>query len=203
MGHQVGNQVERAYRRTDVLEKRRELMVAWASYCFERHTSVGIAVRAQHIAMGEKTDPTKNAPADRIEAQGLHAVERRLPQSKLIEMGWRRSAIDLVHVLRVIQSVAEARMRFQSCAVGQIDRVGAKIIDRGKVIVVSRWTGCVASYARQKLASGTFVRQDGPGNRGWRRGRRRKIDRPNRGQRRPLAKADERLNCHRLGVFLL
>lgn len=33
MGHQVGNQVERAYRRTDVLEKRRELMAAWASYC--------------------------------------------------------------------------------------------------------------------------------------------------------------------------
>jgi integrase len=33
MGHQVGNQVERAYRRTDVLEKRRELMAAWAKYC--------------------------------------------------------------------------------------------------------------------------------------------------------------------------
>ena len=33
MGHQVGGQVERAYRRTDVLEKRRELMGAWATYC--------------------------------------------------------------------------------------------------------------------------------------------------------------------------
>ncbi len=33
MGHQVGGQVERAYRRTDVLEKRRELMTAWANYC--------------------------------------------------------------------------------------------------------------------------------------------------------------------------
>ena len=33
MGHQVGTQVERAYRRTDVLEKRRELMVAWAAHC--------------------------------------------------------------------------------------------------------------------------------------------------------------------------
>ena len=30
MGHQVGSQVERAYRRTDVLEKRRELMTACA-----------------------------------------------------------------------------------------------------------------------------------------------------------------------------
>lgn len=33
MGHQVGTQVERAYRRTDVLEKRRALMEAWAQWC--------------------------------------------------------------------------------------------------------------------------------------------------------------------------
>ena len=33
MGHQVGTQVERAYRRTDVLEKRRALMEAWAQFC--------------------------------------------------------------------------------------------------------------------------------------------------------------------------
>jgi integrase len=33
MGHIVGSEVERAYRRTDVLKKRRELMDAWARYC--------------------------------------------------------------------------------------------------------------------------------------------------------------------------
>ncbi len=33
MGHQVGTKVERAYRRTDLLEKRRELMNAWANFC--------------------------------------------------------------------------------------------------------------------------------------------------------------------------
>jgi integrase len=33
MGHQVGTQVERAYRRTDVLDQRRKLMDAWASLC--------------------------------------------------------------------------------------------------------------------------------------------------------------------------
>ncbi|HEY8031548.1 MAG TPA: integrase arm-type DNA-binding domain-containing protein [Methylocella sp.] len=33
MGHQVGTEVERAYRRTDVLEKRKALMEAWADYC--------------------------------------------------------------------------------------------------------------------------------------------------------------------------
>jgi integrase len=33
MGHQVGTQVERAYRRTDLIDKRRELMTAWAAHC--------------------------------------------------------------------------------------------------------------------------------------------------------------------------
>ncbi len=32
MGHQVGTEVERAYRRTDVLEKRRALMADWVAY---------------------------------------------------------------------------------------------------------------------------------------------------------------------------
>jgi integrase len=33
LAHQVGNAVERAYRRGDALEKRRALMEAWATYC--------------------------------------------------------------------------------------------------------------------------------------------------------------------------
>ena len=33
MGHQVGGKVERAYRRTDLLEMRRALMAAWTNYC--------------------------------------------------------------------------------------------------------------------------------------------------------------------------
>src|SRR5271170_1498840 len=41
MGHQVGNQVERAYRRTDVLEKRRELMGDWGDYCEPNRTRDG------------------------------------------------------------------------------------------------------------------------------------------------------------------
>ena len=39
MGHQVGSKVERAYRRTDLLEKRRELMNAWANYCEPREAA--------------------------------------------------------------------------------------------------------------------------------------------------------------------
>lgn len=33
LAHQVGNEVERAYRRSDALEKRRSLMDEWAAYC--------------------------------------------------------------------------------------------------------------------------------------------------------------------------
>jgi integrase len=33
MGHQVGGKVERAYRRTDLIQKRRELMTQWARHC--------------------------------------------------------------------------------------------------------------------------------------------------------------------------
>jgi integrase len=33
LAHQVGNAVERAYRRTDALNKRRVIMQAWAEYC--------------------------------------------------------------------------------------------------------------------------------------------------------------------------
>ena len=33
LAHKVGNEVERAYRRADALEKRRKLMQAWSDYC--------------------------------------------------------------------------------------------------------------------------------------------------------------------------
>jgi integrase len=36
LAHQVGNAVERAYRRSDALEKRRDLMNAWADFCTGR-----------------------------------------------------------------------------------------------------------------------------------------------------------------------
>ena len=50
MGHQVGTQVERAYRRTDVLDKRRQLMDAWAKW-FEPN-----ATRRDHVELfGNRT----------------------------------------------------------------------------------------------------------------------------------------------------
>jgi integrase len=42
MGHQVGNRVERAYRRTDVLDQRRKLMDEWSAQCEPRGTDSSV-----------------------------------------------------------------------------------------------------------------------------------------------------------------
>ena len=50
MGHQVGTQVERAYRRTDVLDKRRQLMEAWAHWCEPKGTGNVIAFGTRELS---------------------------------------------------------------------------------------------------------------------------------------------------------
>jgi integrase len=49
MGHQIGNRVERAYRRTDVLEQRRALMSAWAKACEPRAASAEVVRLRQRV----------------------------------------------------------------------------------------------------------------------------------------------------------
>ena len=41
LAHTVGSGVERAYRRTDLIEKRRKLMQLWADYCYSRPAEDG------------------------------------------------------------------------------------------------------------------------------------------------------------------
>ncbi len=48
LAHTVGDQTERAYRRLSALEKRRELMDAWANYCEPKAANV-IAMRGKAI----------------------------------------------------------------------------------------------------------------------------------------------------------
>jgi integrase len=45
LAHAVGNEVERAYRRSDALAKRRELMEAWANYCDPTRTAKILKMR--------------------------------------------------------------------------------------------------------------------------------------------------------------
>jgi integrase len=48
LAHTIGNATERAYRRGSALEKRRELMDAWANYCEPKADNV-IAMRGKSI----------------------------------------------------------------------------------------------------------------------------------------------------------
>jgi integrase len=43
--HVVGNQVERAYRRGTAVEKRRQMMQAWAEFCEQRPSAVVLPIR--------------------------------------------------------------------------------------------------------------------------------------------------------------
>jgi integrase len=47
LAHVIGDKAEQAYRRSDALEKRRELMEAWATYCEPRAISKVIPLRKQ------------------------------------------------------------------------------------------------------------------------------------------------------------
>ena len=49
LAHAIGNAVEKAYRRSDLFEKRRKLMGAWATFC----TSTP-AERGQIISLGKQ-----------------------------------------------------------------------------------------------------------------------------------------------------
>ncbi len=49
LAHAVGNKVEAAYRRSDLFEKRRELMDAWAAYCENSTTPLGEVVALHSV----------------------------------------------------------------------------------------------------------------------------------------------------------
>jgi hypothetical protein len=45
LAHVIGDKTERAYRRSDALEKRRKLMDQWAAYCSSPKTGQVVAFR--------------------------------------------------------------------------------------------------------------------------------------------------------------
>lgn len=50
LAHVVGDETERAYRRSDALEKRRKLMVAWGNYCTPKKPKAPAAVATDVFA---------------------------------------------------------------------------------------------------------------------------------------------------------
>jgi integrase len=52
LAHSIGNAVEQSYQRSDLLERRRELIEAWSRYCSEppREDANVVPMRARHVS---------------------------------------------------------------------------------------------------------------------------------------------------------
>src|SRR3546814_14486931 len=54
LAHAIGNKVEAAYRRGDLLDKRRRLMVDWAKVCATPAAGNGLVVRSEERRVGKE-----------------------------------------------------------------------------------------------------------------------------------------------------
>src|SRR3974390_3736174 len=97
----------------------------------EGHASIRLAVRTQHVGMRKHTIATKHLTVfDWMKANGPYAMERLLSQCKLIDIRRRRTAYHDVTVTRIVQLVAQARMRLKPVSVGQIHGACGDVINR-------------------------------------------------------------------------
>ena len=68
LAHSVGNEVEQAYRRTDLFEKRRKLMEAWAAFCAKVETDAARSslslVREHRDSIPKGAGPGSGPPSD-------------------------------------------------------------------------------------------------------------------------------------------
>ena len=75
LGHQVGNAVERAYRRTDGFDRRRAIMLAWANFCEGKRLG-GAALLRQATAWNTRTRSyRKERKASRHRPEDLHTAD--------------------------------------------------------------------------------------------------------------------------------
>src|ERR1700687_588541 len=90
----------------------------------EGYASIRLSVGTEHVRMCEHPIATKHvAAADRCETKGTNAVKTLLAQREVIDIRGRWSATLCVHITRIVHVAAQAGMRFQPAAVGQIYRV--------------------------------------------------------------------------------
>ena len=91
----------------------------------ERDAAVGIAVGAEHVGVRQQAAAAEDRllAADRFQPQRRHAVKQRLARLEFVDMRRRGAAHPDLDEARIVELGAEARMRFQLAAVGQVDRV--------------------------------------------------------------------------------
>src|SRR5262249_8771078 len=105
----------------------------------EGYAAVGIAVRPEHVSVGEDPAPTERPSfVLRDHAQRAHAMERLFAQFEVVNVRWGNAAHSLIRMLRIIEPAAETGMGFEPGAVRHVDRVRGYIVDRSEAVVLSR-----------------------------------------------------------------
>jgi hypothetical protein len=98
----------------------------------ERDAAVRIAAGPKHIGVGEQAGAAEDRAraADRVKADGAHAVEQRFAHAQIVDMRRRHAAHAQVGVIRIVAHGAEAGMRLEPRAVGHMHELGGDVVDR-------------------------------------------------------------------------
>jgi hypothetical protein len=105
----------------------------------EGYASKRLAGGTEHVGMGENAvAPEHPSVIDGIEANGLNTVKGLLAQHQIVDVRRRGSAIFLIDVARIIQSLTQPGVRLELEPVGQIDRVRFDVVDRRAAVGVGQ-----------------------------------------------------------------
>src|SRR5262249_1838592 len=105
----------------------------------ERHASIRLAVRAQHVGMGEDARTTVHPAAiDRVEPDGANAMKQSLAQREIVDIRRRRSPHPQIDMARIVDVGAEAGMSLEPPAVRQVYDTRGDVVDRGTAVVLDR-----------------------------------------------------------------
>src|SRR5258708_8372427 len=116
----------------------------------EGHAAVRLAIRAEHVGVGEDAGATIHPAAiDGVEADGANAVKHSLAQSEVVEIRRRCPVHPHVHVARIVHEAAEAGMGLEAAAPRQVHGTRRDVVDRGAAVILDR--DVIARWASPKL----------------------------------------------------
>src|SRR5262249_23190953 len=105
----------------------------------EGHAPVRLAVRTQHVGVGEDTGTAVHpAVVDRVEADRAHAVKHPLAQREIVEIRRRRPMHPDVHVAWIVHEASKAGVGLEAAATRQVHGARRDVIDRDAAVILQR-----------------------------------------------------------------
>ena len=105
----------------------------------EGHASVRLAVRAQHVGVGQDAGATVHpAAVDGVEADGANPMKQLPAQSEIVDIRRRCTLHPQIHMAGIVHEAAKAGMGFQAAPARQVDGARRDIVDRGTAVIVQR-----------------------------------------------------------------